>query len=792
MAVDDGGTVVLSVGGRPFWQLRPQDVIAARVPRVTVGRFLAWDEFREQGGERRRAAAVVRREVREGEWHVAYADRRGRPVADLTLVLERPWQVGFRLQADAAGMNRVGLAWRGAREERFFGFGVYGRGPEIRRGRFASWAEEGPVGLGPLSPWLRWTGRVPLPRGPYASYAPVPCWLSSERWGGWIDNSERLIWTIRPGYCAVGGWTAVLEGHLVVGDSLGAVLQREREVLGRPPRVPPWVLGPWIDAVRGEATVRETVERLRAHRIPATAIWVEDWMGSWENSRRFWMRPLSHRLDRTLYPDVPGLARSLHREGLRLLGYFCPEVAEGTDLYREAAAGGHLAVDAGGRPVVVEILGRRHGELDLTRVETQQWVADRLLAPAERLGFDGWMADFGEHLPVEARLADGTTGWSTHNRYPALWQATQRRFWEQARPDGDYTFFVRSASLFSADLAPVLWGGDSDTDWDPADGLASVVPQALSAGLLGHALFATDIAGYMTFGLTRPSDRELYLRWTQLGALLPVMRTHHGTARPRNWHWAKDADTTAIFARYARLHMLLYPYLYTLAEAAGETGWPIARPLFLHYPGPDTYPLRDEYLLGPDILVAPILRRGARRRRVFLPEGGWISWWTGQRDQGPGWRGVEAPLDRIPLWVREGAVLPLAEGRGGGGETDAAQPPGFVDTLVPERDGGDWQGLDTADRVITVWLVGALSSGAEVRLPGNRRLDLRGGGAAPPPDAVRWVGRSRWADHCPAWSSPSPSVVLTPGIPATAPVSQNGVTLEYKGPGTLEVVIRGG
>jgi alpha-glucosidase len=788
--VDDRGVVTIRRGDQALWALEPRGAVtAARVGRVDVKRRIAWEVFRERGAARWRSERLADMRLDGDGARLKYVDATGRPVATLELLRQEDHRIDWRVEASPAEANRVGLTWRNPPGDRLYGLGIYGAGPEIRDVRLATWAEEGPVGLGPVSPWLRWTGRVPFPR-PFATYAPIACWLSPLGHGGWITNSERLEWEIRGSRRTVVAWHSAMTGAIVVGADAADVLKRQRAVLGRPPKVPAWVFGLWVDAVRGEAEVRAVLGTLKSARVPATAVWVEDWMGSWEDARRFWMRPLSHRWDTALYPGLPELSARLHREGMRLLGYFCPEVAEGTDLYREAQDGGHLVTDAKGRPVVVEILGHRHGELDLTRPETRAWVGERLLEPARALGFDGWMADFGEHLPVQSRLGDGTDGWTTHNRYPLLWQQTHRTFWETRRPDGDWVFFVRSATLGSAAVAPVLWGGDSDTDWDPADGLASVVPQALSAGLLGHALFATDIGGYMTFGLTRPSTRELYLRWAELAALLPVMRTHHGTARPRNWHWRRDADTLRLFARMARLHILLYPYLAALAEEAAETGLPVVRPLFLHDADPTSYTLRDQYLLGPSVLVAPALKPGMRSRRVYFPEGRWISWWSGEVRTGPGWQEVPAPVGQPPLFVRSGTVLPLAEGRPVTGLSDGRPaPPGFVDSLVPEVPGASWQGLDAATRWVSLWFVGEPSEEGRVRLPGNREVVFRRA-PGPVPEPQMWVGSPQWSDHCPPWSVPSPLVRVHDTSPTPVAAGATVVHLQGSGANLLEVIVR--
>lgn len=697
------GRIVIWRDDQPIMHINPQDWIIERVKRVSAHRFIAWDHFVEHGGERWRVESGV--ELQPGTIHLL--DQHQQPLASVTVKLNGSGTIDIQLQARSPTVNRVGFSWWSSLDEHLYGFGEYGNGPRRPPGTWSTWVEEGPVGLGFLSRWLGWTGRVPIPKGFNTTYAPIPTWISSLGYGGWIENTERIDWQVKGARRMARAWSRELSVHLVLGTTLKEVIQRRTSLLGGPPLVPSWVFFPWMDAVQGQEQVLAVAQKVRALEIPAAAIWVEDWMGSWQDGRRFWMRPLSHRVDTSLYPDLASLATMLHGQGFKLLGYFCPEIAYGTALYDEALRDGHLVRNGDGAPVDIVILGHHHGEPDLTQPHTQAWIQERWLKPLETLGFDGWMADFGEYLPYDSVLADGSTGWEAHNRYPVLWQSVHRQFWDATRIHGDYTFFVRSAGLRSSSIAPVMWGGDSDTDWDRADGLATVVPQALSAGLSGHALWGTDIAGYMTFGLTRPSTKALYIRWTELAALLPIMRTHHGTARPRNWTWDKDQETLFVFARYARLHALLFPYFYSLLIEAHSTGIPLVRPFFLQYPGHGFEMLNTQFLLGDNLMVAPVLKPGVKRQLIVFPPGVWWDWWSGECYENRA--RLDTPLDRLPLFIRDGAVLPLLDG---------TPNPDFVTPGYEVTWGGD---RDTPNplKYLTIVAAGDLAPNAEFHLPGG-------------------------------------------------------------------------
>lgn len=662
--------LVLTSDHVPLIAVNSADWIIEEVEDVSTRHWIAWDIFREHGRRRLRVARAV--SLAENQWTLL--DETGRALASVLLETPYAWHTVLHLHIHRG--NRAGMVWWGPGDERLYGFGEYGDGPLMPPGHWSTWTEEGPVGLGPLGRWLRWTGKVPIP-GHRATYAPSPTWLSSLGYAAWLDQTERIDWTYRGSRRSVRVWGTDVTLHVVTGDTLKDALIRRNQHIGLPSLPALWQFGPWNDAVQGESQVRKCMLQLRENHIPSSAIWIEDWTGSWEDGRRFWMRPLSHELSRRLYPHWEALVNDLHQRDFKVLGYFCPEISQDTALYHEAAAGGHLVQDADGRAVDVDILGHHHGEIDLTRPDTRAWVKKRLFGQALDLGFDGWMADFGEHLPMESRLDDGTNGVESHNRWPLLWQSLHREFWQEARPDGDYTYFVRSAGLTTPELAPAMWGGDSDTDWDSADGLPTVVPQALSAGISGHVFWGTDIAGYMSFGLTRPSTKELYIRWTEVGALMPLMRTHHGTARPRNWHWSRDQETQAAYARLARLHASLFPVFYHQAVEASRTGLPIIRPLWLEYPDANPGDNR-QFLIGPALLCAPVIRRGQRRQPVELPAGDWTEWWTGTTYHGPARVVVDAPLGRPPLFWRQDIWLALSEGL----PNEDGSTLGFVESLA--------------------------------------------------------------------------------------------------------------
>jgi alpha-glucosidase len=220
---------------------------------------------------------------------------------------------------------------------------------------------------------------------------------------------------------------------------------------------------------------------------------------------------------------------------------------------------------------------------------------------------------------------------------------------EAARPDGDWVIFSRSGWTGEQGVAQIVWIGDQEADWTERDGLPTVVPALLNLGLSGVPFVTHDIGGFSG----GPRTKELFLRWTELGAFTPVMRTHEGLARVDNWDWDSDAETVAHFRRFARVHAALAPTWARLADEAVSSGMPLLRALGLVFPDdPESRRISDEFLVGDDLLVAPVLLEGATTREVYLPPGVWFDVWTGERYDGGRRLSMPAPIGRPPVFSR--------------------------------------------------------------------------------------------------------------------------------------------
>ena len=486
----------------------------------------------------------------------------------------------------------------------------------------------------------------------HASSYPVPFLLRPQEANGLLAETwartEVDLCASDPGRFSLLAWDGPLRLVILSGDGPLDVVRALTARTGRIQAPPAWALGAWADAVGGSERVREVAAALREAGASVSALWTEDWKG-------FQSTPTGYRLsnewfvDRDLYPDVEQVAADLDADGFAWLAYFSPFLAEGTATWESAADAGVLIGDDAGDPC--SFLGVTLADssvVDLTDPGAEGWALG-WMEQARALGFAGWMADYGEWLPTACPIAAGDP-MLEHNRYPERWQRVNAA----ALSGDDAVFFARSGWNGAQGVAPLVWAGDQRTSFDADDGLPTVLALGLGLAASGVPLFTHDIAGYQSVG-NDPSDRELWYRWASLGIFTPLMRTHHGAFDEANWHFDEDAETLAFFAEASRAHTRLYPYLSGLAREAERTGAPAIRPVAFHH-GQD-WGRRDAWMLGPALLVAPVLERGALGREVELPDD--VAWWAWPSldPAESGW--FDAALDQIPVFCPAGATLPV-------------------------------------------------------------------------------------------------------------------------------------
>jgi alpha-glucosidase len=291
---------------------------------------------------------------------------------------------------------------------------------------------------------------------------------------------------------------------------------------------------------------------------------------------------------------------------------------------------------------------------DFSNPATLEFISESLKEIVRTYDVDGWMVDFGEWVPVSSAPEDGSDPIARRNTFPIDWQRATREAMEDVR-GSDWVMFARSGFTDVQGVAQIHWVGDQQTNWGELDGLPTVVPAMLNLGLAGQPFVTHDIAGFASSrGGNEPSTKELFQRWTELGAFTPVMRTHDGADKANNWRWNKDEGTISHFRKFTYVHCALMNDFMTLGAAAETTGAPILRHLMLVFPEDrQTWDISDQFMIGDTLLVAPVTEEGATSRPVYFPAGTWYNVWTGDSVEGGQRTTVDAPIGSPPVYSRD-------------------------------------------------------------------------------------------------------------------------------------------
>lgn len=487
----------------------------------------------------------------------------------------------------------------------------------------------------------------------YETYYAQPTFLSSRRYFFHSRSTARCVFDFTKPDVHTLKIDSVADFCIGFGDTFEDVLRELSAVLGRQPELPDWVYDGAILGIQGgtDVLLRKT-ETCLAHGMPVTGAWIQDWEGRRVTAfgkQLMW----NWEWDRELYPKLDEAIRDLSRKNVRVLGYCNPFLAIEKPLYKEAAARGYCVKDKNGKDYLVTITTFPAAMVDLTNPDAWNWLKEIIKTNMIGFGLSGWMADFGEYLPTDCVLHSGEDPELVHNTWPARWAQLNREAVEESGKLGELFFFTRAGFSGTPAASLMMWNGDNHVDFSVDNGLPSVIPAMLSLTCSGCGLSHSDTGGYTTFGKMRRSE-ELYMRWCEMNAFSLMMRSHEGNNPDLNAQF--DASETVLQhqTRMARIHCLLKPYLQSAVKRNAETGLGVVRPLFFYYDAERAFREHTEYLLGRDILVAPVLKKGAVRRQVYLPDDNWIELSTG-KPFGGGTYTVDAPIGRIPVFYRRDA-----------------------------------------------------------------------------------------------------------------------------------------
>jgi alpha-D-xyloside xylohydrolase len=497
------------------------------------------------------------------------------------------------------------------------------------------------------------------------TYQPVPFYMSLRGYGLWLDTTSEAIFDFNvtdPSRILVKFFGSQLRVVLFEGPRFPLILQRFTALVGRQQLPPYWAFAPWKarDYHRNAQEVYEDVDRYRELGLPASVLLIDSPWATNYNTYEF---------NPKQFDNAQKMIAHVHDEGYKLVLWHTPWINSETAKPYEDGFAGKLAPGPASNFAEAERLGyflrRPDGStytgrwwkgmgslIDFTNPAARKWWQGQV-SKAIAMGADGFKNDDAEGAFIgDVVFAGGQDQRIMRNRYAVEYNHAVADVLQE-RKGKDWVMFQRSGTVGSH-MLPLFWSGDNDATFSPNNGLPTVVTAGLNAGMSGISLWVSDLGGYNKSTRT-PGDDVLFCRWTQYSAFSPGMEVM-SSMNLGPWDYGEEA--LRIFRMYSVLHMSLFPYRYAAAQESARTGLPMMRALVLmHQEDRQAREAASEYYFGPDLLVAPVLSP-VTQRAVYLPEDRWIDYWTGRAFAGSQTVSVDAPLNRIPLFVREGAILP--------------------------------------------------------------------------------------------------------------------------------------
>lgn len=550
--------------------------------------------------------------------------------------------------------NRIWIRVLAEEDEKVYGCGEQLSYFNLRGKNFPLWTSEPGVGRN-KNTYTTWQADVKDKAGGdyYNTNYPEPTYISTRKYYCHLESTAYLDFDFRnKKFHELQCWNIPEFILFETGKTYLEIQEKLTHYFGRQPNLPEWIYNGVILGLQGGTeVVLDKLDKALDAGIKVSGVWCQDWQGKRITSfgkRLNW----NWKWSPEEYPNLDIEIKKLKERGIKFLGYINPYVIEGYDLYEEAKAKGYLATKMDGSDYTVDFGEFYCGVVDFTNPKACEWYKDVIKTNLIDFGLDGWMADFGEYLPTDCKLSNGLSAEVMHNAWPAMWAKINYEAVKEAGKLEEIVYFMRAGFTGTQKYCTLIWAGDQSVDFSLDDGLASVIPAALSVGMTGNGLSHSDIGGYTSLHGNK-RNRELLLRWAEMAAFTPVMRTHEGNRPDDNYQYDGDIGAMKFFGRMTDIYTALKPYMKTLVEENSKFGIPVQRPIFFHYEKDlRSYDLKYQYLLGEDLLVAPVHQEHMDKWNVYLPEDNWVHLWTGKEYTG-GDIEVSSKLGYPPVFYRK-------------------------------------------------------------------------------------------------------------------------------------------
>jgi alpha-D-xyloside xylohydrolase len=606
---------------------------ATALPLVTPGRFDA-ARVEVAGTTVRVHAGALVAELNLDPWHLRFVDPSGRQL----LAQDRgETDISGRLRTLPFGRSTVdgeAVAYHDSftatADERFVGFGEKFTSLDKRGQRPLMWNFD------------------PFGAESERSHKTVPLYLSSRGYGVLVDSGMPVEFDVcQSTHSCVQILIPdeLLDYYVIAGPTPAEVIDRYDRLTCRPELPPKWAFGTWLSSgfyVDNEQKVLERARRVRELGIPCDVLHLDCY---WQTADHW----SDLRWDAGNFPDPAGMLATLAEQGFKVCLWMNPYVSHLSPHFGEAADAGYFLRRPDGSTYVADVWHGSYpacGIVDFTNPSAVDWFTGLLRDLLEQ-GVAAFKTDFAEGVPADAVAHNGMTGVELHNVYTLLFNDVVSTVTREVTGHG--LVWARSSYL-GGQRHSAQWSGDVKSSY-PA--MASNLRGGLSHGISGVPFWSHDVGGF-----NGPPTADLYARWAQFGALSPLVR-FHGTTSRLPWDFPAHASAAAVAA--LRLRYRLMPYLYSAAVDAARTGAPMMRALLVDSPDdPGAWTEELAYRLGTDLLVAPMVNPDGSRT-VYLPAGeSWVDWWNGEVHEGGRYLQVSKPLEQIPLFVRRGALIPVA------------------------------------------------------------------------------------------------------------------------------------
>lgn len=482
----------------------------------------------------------------------------------------------------------------------------------------------------------------------------VPLLVSSKGYGIYWNNDSRSRFNNRfVHYMYLSSEVAdAIDYYFIYGPDLDRIVAGYRLLTGNPPLFGKWAYGFWQckNRYRSQAELLGIAEKYRRLHISVDNI-VQDW---------FWWTRTGEFVFNKNYPDPKSMVEQLHRDHFHLMVSVWPFFYPGTSTYEDMDKRGFF-IDRT-KAAAFHPLGTALYDATNPAARAYYWhLLDNALF---KIGVDAWWEDttepetegVEENVLVHNKIAIGS-GARYANLYPLM--ANSVIYDGQRKETDRKRVFILSRSAFAGSqrYGVTAWSGDILSDWVS---FRRQIPAGLNFELSGLPYWTTDIGGFILGHPDDPEYRELFVRWFQYGAFCPIFRVHGTRAPDENELWSYGPEAQSILTSFDRLRYRLLPYIYSLAWMTTNANYTPMRPLVMDFrTDRRAQNIGDQFLYGPAFLVNPVTQPGARSRQVYLPQARWYDFWTGSSTDGGKIVDAAAPLDRMPLYVRAGSIVPL-------------------------------------------------------------------------------------------------------------------------------------